>query len=173
MDRLYRGGAQQAAELHRVPHLFAGGGDEADGGGLGVDHADGGLVGDDGGEGGGGGVAGDGDHVQTHRAHAGHGLQLVQGEGPGAGSGDHALVLADGDEGAGQAAHVGGGHDAPFLHRVVEQGQGGGGAVGAAGLQAHLLQDAGHAVADGGGGGQGEIHDAKGHAQPAAGLLGY
>ena len=82
MDRLYRGGAQQAAELHRVPHLFAGGGDEADGGGLGADHADGRLVGDDGGDGLGGGVPGDGDHVQTHRAHAGHGLQLVQVRAP-------------------------------------------------------------------------------------------
>ena len=61
MDRLYRGGAQQAAELSLVPHLFAGGGDEADGGGLGVDHADGRLVSDDGGDGLGGGVPGDGD----------------------------------------------------------------------------------------------------------------
>ena len=173
MDGHDGGGAQQAAEFHRIPHHLAGGGDEADGGGLGVDHADGGLVGDDGGEGGGGGVAGDGDHVQANGAHTGHGLQLIQVEGARAGGGDHALVLADGDEGAGQAAHVGGGHDAPFLHCVVEQGQGGGGAVGTAGLQAHLLQNAGHAVADGGGGGQGEIHDAKGHAQPAAGLLGH
>ena len=113
----------------------------------------------------GGGVAGDGDHVQAHGADAGHGLQLVQGQGALRRGGDHALVLADGDEGAGEAAHVVGGHDAALFHRVVEQRQRGGRAVGAADLQAHLLQDAGHAVADGGGGGQGQVHDAEGHAQ--------
>ena len=43
----------------------------------------------------------------------------------------------------------------------------------AAHLQAHLLQDAGHAVPDGWGGGQGQIHDAEGHAQPGTGLPGH
>jgi hypothetical protein len=68
---------------------------------------------------------------------------------------------------------MGGGHDAALFHGVVEEGQGGGGAVGAADLQAHLLQDAGHRVAHSGGGGQGEVHDAEGHVQAAAGLLGH
>ena len=40
-------------------------------------------------------------------------------------------------------------------------------------LQAHLLQNVGHAVADGGRGGQGQVHDAEGHAQPLGGLLGH
>ncbi|CAN3998231.1 Cysteine-rich CPCC domain-containing protein, partial [Dysosmobacter welbionis] len=102
------------------------------------------------------------DHVQAHGTDAGHGLQLVQAEGPCLCGGDHALVLADGDEGAGEAAHRGGRHDAALLHRVVQQGQRRRSAVGAADLQAHLLQNAGHAVSDGRSRRQGEIHDAEG-----------
>ena len=45
--------------------------------------------------------------------------------------------------------------------------------MGAADLETQLLQDPGHAVPDGGGGGQGEVHDAEGHPQAAAGLLGH
>ena len=116
----HRGRAQQAAELHRVAHLLAGGGDQADRRGLGVDHPDGCLVRDDGGERLGGGVAGDGDHIQAHGAHAGHGLQLIQAQGALGCGGDHALVLADGDEGTGEAADMVGRHHAALFHRVVE-----------------------------------------------------
>ena len=92
-------------------------------------------------------------------------LSSVQG--PGAGGGDHALVLAHRDERAGQAAHVGGGHDAALLHRVVEQGQGRGGAVGAArppgpsppGCAATLSPDGGRRR-------EGQVHDAEGRVQP-------
>ncbi len=45
--------------------------------------------------------------------------------------------------------------------------------MGAADLQAHLLQDRRHRVAHRRGGGQGQVHDAEGHAQPPAGLAGY
>ena len=165
--------AQQAAHLHGVAHVRALHGDDADGGGLAVDHAHGGLVGDDGGDRLRRGTAGNGDHVQTHRAHAGHSLQLVDGQGAVQGRGDHALVLGDGDKGAGQAAHMAAGHDAALLHGVVQQGQGGGGAVGAADGQAHLLQDASHTVAHRRGGGQGQVHDAEGHVQTGAGLGGH
>ena len=50
--------------------------------------------------------AGDGYHVQPHGADAGHGLQLVDGERAARRGGYHPLVLADGDEGAGEAAHA-------------------------------------------------------------------
>ena len=78
---------------------------------------------------------------------------------------DHAVVLADGDESARQAANVVGGHDAALLDGVVEQGEAGGGAAAAAGLKAHLLEDVGHTVAHGGGGGQRQVDDAGGYAQ--------
>ena len=78
---------------------------------------------------------------------------------------DHAVVLADGDESARQAADVVGGHDAALLDGVVEQGETGGGAAAAAGLKAHLLEDVGHTVAHGGGGGQRQVDDAGGYAQ--------
>ena len=45
--------------------------------------------------------------------------------------------------------------------------------MGAAHLQPHLLQDAGHAVPHSGGGGQGKVHDAEGGVQAAAGFLGH
>ena len=45
--------------------------------------------------------------------------------------------------------------------------------MGAADLQAHLLQDAGHTVADGGGGSQAEVHNAEGGIQAAGGILGH
>ena len=166
-----RGRSQQAAKLHRIPHLAAGGRDQAHGGGLGIDHADSCLVGNDGGERRGGGIAGHGDHIQSHRADAGHCLQLVQGQHAAFGGGDHSLVLGDGDKGAGQAAHSGGGHDASLFHRVVEQGQGRRRAVTTAGLHADLLQDPCHGVSHRGSGRQAQIHDAKGHTQAPGRLL--
>ncbi len=45
--------------------------------------------------------------------------------------------------------------------------------MGAALLQAHALQNIGHTVADGGGGGKGEVHNAEGDAKPPRGLLGH
>ena len=165
--------AQQAAKVQLFAGLAADGGDHTHRGGLGVDHADGRLVGDQAADDRGGGVPRDDDHVDAHAAHGGHGLQLFDGQAAGLGGVDHAGVLADGDEGPRQAAHMVGCHDAALFDGVVEQGQAGGGAAAAAGLQAHLLQDVGHAVPDGGGGGQRQVHDAKGHAQTAAGLLGH
>ena len=86
---------------------------------------------------------------------------------------DHAVVLADGDERARQAADMVGGHDAALLDGVVQQGEAGGGAAAAAGLKAHLLEDVGHAVAHGGGGGQRQVDDAGGHAQLLGGEVGH
>ena len=173
MDSHHGGGAQQAAELHHIAHNLTGGGDDADGSGLGVHHADGGLVCDDGREGLGGGVTGDSDHIQAHGAHAGHGFQLVQLESAHLGGGDHALVLTDGDEGTGQTTYVVGGHNAALLDGVVQQSQSGSGAVGAADLQAHFLQNAGHGIAHSGSGSQGQVHDAEGNTQTLGGLLGH
>ncbi len=66
-----------------------------------------------------------------------------------------------------------GGHHAALLHGVVEHGQSRRGAVGAADLQAHLLQNPRHAVSHRGGGGQAQIHNAEGHPQAAGGLLAH
>ena len=74
VHRHHRSTAQKAAHFHRVPHVLARGGQQADSGGLVVHHADGRLVRDDGGDGLRRGVAGHGDHIQTHGANAGHGL---------------------------------------------------------------------------------------------------
>ena len=57
-------------------------------------------------------------------------------------------------------------HDAALLHRVVQQGQRRRGAVGTADGKAHLLQNAGHAVAYRRGGRQRQIHDAEWRIQP-------
>ena len=78
---LHRRGAEQPAELHRVPDLHARSRDQAHRRRLLVYHADGRLVRDDGGDGRGGGIAGDRDHVQSHGADAGHGFQLIQAQG--------------------------------------------------------------------------------------------
>ena len=91
------------------------------------------------------GVAGDGDHVQAHGADGRHRLQLLEGQRTLPRRGDHARVLAHGDEGAREAPHGGGGHGAALLHGVGEQGQGRGRAAGARALQAHGLQDFAHA----------------------------
>ena len=48
-----------------------------------------------------------------------------------------------------------------LFHRVVEQGERGGRTVRAADLKPHFLQNAGHAVADGGRGRKGKIDNAK------------
>ena len=50
-----------------------------------------------------------------------------------------------------------------FLDGVVEHGKGGGAARGADADEAQALEDLAHAVAHGGGGGQGEVHDPKGN----------
>ena len=127
--------AQQTAEVHPVADLFPDGGDQANGGGFVVDHADGGFVGNDGGEGFRRRVPGHRDHVEAHGADTGHGLQLVDGQGAFTGRADHSGVLGDGNERAGETAHVGACHDAAFLDRVVEQRKRRRGPVGAAAFQ--------------------------------------
>ena len=68
---------------------------------------------------------------------------------------------------------MGASHDAAFLDRVVEQRKRRRGPVGAAAFQTDELQNLGHAVADGRGGSQRQIHHAKGNTQTPGGLLGY
>ncbi len=57
------------------------------------------------------------------RAHGGHGFQLFHGQAPHSAAWIMPSSSTDGDEGAGQAAHVVGGHHAALLDRVVQQGQ--------------------------------------------------
>ena len=59
----------------------------------------------------------------------------------------------------------------PFFHRVVEQRERCRGAGPADGLQSHLLEHGGHAVADGGRRRERQVHDAERHAQPRGRLL--
>ena len=163
--------AQQTAKVQHLAGLAANGGNDAHGGGLAVHHADGGFIGDQGADDGRGGVARDDDHIDAHRADGGHGFQLFNGQAADLGGVDHAGVLADRDEGTGQTAHVVGGHHAALLHGVVQQGQTGGGAAAAAGLKAHLFQNVGHTVANGGGRCQRQVDDAGGHAQSLGGKV--
>ena len=165
--------AQKAAEVQLVANLLADGGDDAHGGGLVVDHADGALVGDDAEDGLDRRVAGDGDHVKSHAAHARHGLKLLQAQCAGLGRANHASILGHGDERAGQAADTRRCHDAALLHRVVEHGQRRRGARAAALTHADGFQDFGHRVALGRGGGQRQVQNALRHAHAAAGLAGH
>ena len=50
----------------------------------------------------------------------------------------------------------------PFLTASVEERQGGGGAVAAAHLKPHLLEDMGDRIADGRGRGEGEVDNPEG-----------
>ena len=84
---------------------------------------------------------------------------------------DHAVVLTDRNESTGQATDVVGGHDAALFHGVVQQGQAGRGAAAAAGLQTHLFENVGHAVAHRRGRSQRKINDACGHAQCLGGKV--
>ena len=68
--------------------------------------------------------------------------------------------------------HGGGRHHAALLHRVVQEGQSGGGAVGAADLRPISSRIRATESPTAGGGRQGQVHDAEGGVQPAAGLPG-
>ena len=164
-----RRAAQQATELDHIAHAQTHGRDNAHGGGLVVHHADGSLVCNHGREGRGGGVAGNGYHVQADGADGGHSLELIQGNLAGGGGFNHADILRDRNEGAGKTADVRAGHETSLLNRVVEQREGRDGAVGADGFQTHLLEDVSHGVTDLGGGCQGEVDDVELHAQALGG----
>ena len=83
---------------------------------------------------------------------------------------DHAAVLTDGNEGTGEAADIGGGHDAALFDLVVEQGKGRGSTGCAGTFKAHLAEDICYAVADSRCGRQREVNDAEGNAQSAGSL---
>ena len=165
--------AHKAAEVRHFADALARHGDHAHGGGLLVDHTDGGLVGNHAGNGGGGGVAGDGDHVEAHRAYAGHGFELLDGQATGRSRVDHVLVFGDRDERAGQAAHVGGRHDAALLDLIVEHGERRCGAGSADLLEADLLQHFTHRVAHSRGRGERQVDDAERNAEAAGCFLGH
>ena len=165
--------AHEAAEVRHFADAFARHGDHAHGSGLLIDHADGGFVGDQAGDGGSRGIARNGDHVKTHRAYAGHGLKLLEGQATGGGSVNHVLVFGDRDERTGQTAHVGGRHDAALLDLVVEHGQGRSGAGSANLFEAYLLKHFAHRVAHGRGRSEGKVDDAERHAKTAGSLLSH
>ncbi len=85
---------------------------------------------------------------------------------------DHASVLTDRNEGSGEAADIGGCHDAALFDLVVEQGEGCSGSGCASALKAHLAEDIRDTVADCGCGSQGQVDDAEGDAEPAGCLAG-
>ena len=82
---------------------------------------------------------------------------------------DHAGVLGQRNEGAGESADIARRHGAAFLHRVVEQRQRRGRAMGADAVEPDLFQDARHAVAFGRRRREREVDDAEGHAQARGG----
>ena len=163
--------AHKAAEVRHFADALARHGDHAHGGGLLVDHADRGLVGDDAGNGGCGGVSRNGNHVEADGAYAGHGFELLDGQATGRSRVDHVLVFGDRDERAGQAAHVGGRHDAALLHLVVEHGERRCGAGSADLLEADLLKHFADGVAYGRGRREGKVDDAEWNAKATGCLL--
>ena len=165
--------AQQTAEIQHVACFVANGRDDAHGGGLAVHHADGGFVRDQAADDLGSRVAGNDHHVDADRADGGHCFELFKRQAAAVGCVDHAVVLRHRDECAGQAAHVVGSHHAALFDGVVQQGQAGGGAAAAAAFQTHFFQNIGNAVADGRGGGQRQVDDARRYAKALAGKVGH
>ena len=160
---------EQATKFDHVAYAQADRRDDADRGGLVVHHADCCFVGNHCGEGGGGGVTGNRDHVQAHRADGGHRLKLVQGDVSGGCGFNHADILRDRDEGPGEATDVRARHEAALLHRIVEQRKCRNGAVGTDGFQTHLFEDVRDRVANLCGGCQGEVNNVEGYAQTLRG----
>ena len=134
-----------------------------------VHHADCRLVGNHCGEGGGGGVAGNRNHVQADGADGGHCFELIQGDVSGCCGFNHADILRDRNEGAGEATDVRACHEAALLHRIIEQCEGRNGTVGTDGFQTHLFEDVRDRVANLCGGCQGEVNNVEGYAQTLGG----
>ena len=82
---------------------------------------------------------------------------------------NHADVLRDRDEGPGEATDVRARHEAPLLHRVVEQREGRNSAVGTDGFQTHLFEDVCDRVANLCGGCQREVDNVELHAKAFSG----
>ena len=162
---------EQTAEDGGFAHALAGNGNDAHGGGLGVDHADGHFVGNEAGNGGRRSVAGNGDHVEAHGADAGHGFELLHGEGSAVGSSFDARVFGNGNECAGETAHMGGSEHTALLYGVVEHGEHGGGAGSTDGGEAHALEYFTHGVAHGRRGGEGEVGHAEGNVHASSHFL--
>ena len=77
MYRHYRCAAKQSAHFYPVTYGLAGGRDNTNGGGLGIDHTDSRLVCNNCRNGCCAGIAGHGNHIQAHGAYAGHSFQLI------------------------------------------------------------------------------------------------
>ena len=157
---------QKPAEIDFIPHLLAVCGDHAHRRGLVVDHADGGFVCYDSGNGRSGRIAGDGDHVEPHRADAGHCFQLVERDFARLRRFDHADVLGNGDERAREPAHARGRHDAALLDGIVEHGERRRRAVPADNFQPELFEDVRDGISPCRGGCKRKIDDAE--ARPEA-----
>jgi hypothetical protein len=97
--------AEQAAEDRLIPHILARNRDQTHSRGLMVKDANGHLIGDNGGNGLRIHLAGDGDHVQPHRADSSHRFQLFQGEMAASDGLRKVQVLTHRDKGAGEAAN--------------------------------------------------------------------
>ena len=172
IDRHDRRFAEQSSEHGCLALFFAPDGDDAHGGGLGVDDADRDLVRDDRGDDLFGHVAGDRDHVESDRADGGHRLEFFDGEDALACGGDHACVFGDGDERAGQSSDVAACHDAALFDGVVEHSERGCGAARAHALQPYLFEDMRDRVADRRGRGERQVDDAAADAEAFSGFCG-
>ena len=124
-------------------------------------HTQGHFIGDDGRDGIGIHRAGNGDHVQSDRADASHGLEFFQTEGAFAHRLGQNRILHHWNKGAAQATHGLTGKDATLLHRIIEQGKDSRGTGGSNGIDPEDLKNLPDAVADSGCGGERQINDAE------------
>ena len=97
---------EQATEFNHVAYAQADRRDDADRGGLVVHHADCCLVGNHCGEGSSGSISGDRDHVQTDGAYGSHCFKLVQSDISSGCGFNHADILRNRDEGAGETTNI-------------------------------------------------------------------
>lgn len=172
VDRHDRSFAEQSSEHGGVALFFAPDGDDAHGGGLGVDDADRDLVGDDRGDDLLGHVSRYRDHIQSDRADGGHRFEFFDGEDALACGGDHACVFRDGNERARQSADVAACHDAALFDGVVEHRKRRRGAARAHALQPYLFEDMRDRVADRRGRGERQVDDAAADAEAFCGFGG-
>lgn len=86
---------------------IADGRDDSNGRGFGIDYADGHFICDNAGNGFYGNIAGDGNHIETHRTHGGHGFKFFKRKGTVLSGADHAGIFGDGDKCSRKTADAG------------------------------------------------------------------
>ena len=138
-----------------------------------VNHTDGSLVGNDSANCCGWRVARNGNHVESYRAYARHGLEFLDGERTGLNSINHALVFAHRDERSAESANIRRCHHSALLYLVVEQGEGCRCTRRAGMFKTDGFEDVGNAVAHRRSWRKREIDDSERNTQTARCLLSH